>query len=70
MDLPGPGTVFIEQAWKFPAPVYIGDTITAEGTVIFVHPKKPVAHMSFGVVNQDDEEVLTGQATVYTARPQ
>jgi acyl dehydratase len=29
MDLPGPGSVFLSQNWKFTAPVYIGDTITA-----------------------------------------
>ncbi len=69
MDMPGPGTVFIKQAWNFPAPVYIGDTITAEGTVTSIHPDKPVSGMSFRVVNQDGDEVLTGEATVYTAKP-
>ncbi|MGH7597693.1 MAG: MaoC family dehydratase, partial [bacterium] len=33
MDLPGPGTVFLSQNWKFTAPVFIGDTITAEAEV-------------------------------------
>ena len=27
MDIPGPGTVFLSQNWKFTAPVFIGDTI-------------------------------------------
>ena len=31
MDMPGAGTVFMQQEWHFPAPVYVGDTITAEG---------------------------------------
>ena len=26
MDMPGPGTVFLNQTWQFTAPVYIGDT--------------------------------------------
>src|SRR5437870_3426760 len=38
MDLPGPGTVFLSQNWKFTAPVYLGDTITAEAEVVSVHP--------------------------------
>ena len=41
-DLPGPGSVFLSQNWKFTAPVYIGDTITAEAEVTKVHESKPV----------------------------
>ena len=29
MDMPGPGSVFLNQSWNFPKPVYIGDTIRA-----------------------------------------
>src|SRR5690348_17389792 len=39
MDLPGPGTVFLSQNWKVTAPVYIGDTITAEAEVMSGHEK-------------------------------
>ena len=36
-DLPGPGTVFLSQNWKFTAPVFIGDTITAEAEILSLH---------------------------------
>jgi hypothetical protein len=45
-DLPGPGTVFLSQDWKFTAPVFIGDTITARAEVLSVHDSKPVCRRS------------------------
>ncbi len=69
MDMPGPGTVFVDQAWRFPHPVYIGDRIRAEATVRSVRDDKPMATMHFVVTNQDEEEVLVGGATVFQAEP-
>ena len=42
MDMPGPGTVFLSQNWKFIAPVFIGDTITATAEILSLHEEKPV----------------------------
>jgi acyl dehydratase len=69
MDLPGPGTVFLSQNWKFTAPVYIGDTITAEAEVASVHASKPVTQLKIKVVRQTGEVVLEGEAWCYTFRP-
>jgi acyl dehydratase len=69
MDLPGPGTVFLSQSWKFTGPVYIGDTITAEVRVLSVHPTKPVTQLAAKVARQTGETVLEGEAWCYTARP-
>lgn len=66
MDLPGPGTVFLSQDWKFTAPVYIGDTITARAEVLSVHESKPVCRLGVRVVRQDDSTVLEGEAWCYT----
>lgn len=70
MDLPGPGTVFLSQNWKFTAPVYIGDTITAEARVVSVHPAKPVTQLAIQVTRQDGTVVLEGEAWCYTFRPE
>src|SRR6187401_3239762 len=69
MDLPGPGTVFLSQNWKFTAPVYIGDTITAEATVLSVHASKPVTQMGVTVKRQTGEVVLEGEVWCYTMQP-
>ena len=66
MDMPGPGTVFLSQNWKFTAPVFIGDTITAEAEVMSVHETKPVCQLSFKITRQDGETVLAGEAWCYT----
>jgi len=66
MDLPGPGTVFLSQSWKFTAPVYIGDTITAEAEVTSVHATKPVCQLMIKVTRQTGETVLEGEAWCYT----
>ena len=66
MDMPGAGTVFLSQDWKFTAPVFIGDTITARAEVISVHESKPVTRLGITVIRQDDEVVLEGEAWCYT----
>jgi acyl dehydratase len=69
MDLPGPGTVFLSQEWKFTAPVFIGDTITAQAEVTSVHATKPVCQLAIRVLRQEDEVVLEGEAWCYTFGP-
>src|SRR5690606_18395268 len=66
MDMPGPGTVFLSQDWKFTAPVYIGDTITAEAEILSIHETKPVTQLKVRVTRQTGEMVLEGEAWCYT----
>jgi acyl dehydratase len=66
MDLPGPGTVFLSQNWKFTAPVFVGDTITASAEVVSVHASKPVTQLRVQVTRDDGSTVLEGEAWCYT----
>jgi acyl dehydratase len=66
MDMPGPGTVFLSQNWKFTAPVFIGDTITASAEILSIHASKPVSQLSVVVTRQTGETVLEGEAWCYT----
>ena len=69
MDMPGPGTVFMSQEYKYPAPVFIGDTITAEAEVLKTHRSKPIAQLKIVVPRQTGEKVLEGEAWCYTMSP-
>jgi acyl dehydratase len=70
MDMPGPGTVFLSQNWKFTAPVFVGDTITAEAVVLSVHEKKPVCQLGVTIRRQTGEVVLEGETWCYTLQPE
>jgi 3-hydroxybutyryl-CoA dehydratase len=64
-DLPGQGSIYLGQTLKFVAPVFIGDEITARVTVTAVRDDKPIAKLETVCMNQRDEIVIKGEATVH-----
>jgi acyl dehydratase len=69
MRLPGPGSVFLHQEWDYPAPVFLGDTVTAEAEVIESRTDKPITKLRCVATRQDGSEVLRGECVVYTVLP-
>jgi len=67
-QLPGPGSVYMEQTLVFLAPVHMGDTITARVEVIEKIDKKKV-RLKTTCMNQDKVAVLEGEAIVSPPRP-
>jgi len=64
MQLPGPGSIYIQQTLNFQAPVYIGDTVTATVTVTKIRENKPIITLKTVCANQDGTVVIDGEAVL------
>ncbi|MCM2280369.1 MAG: MaoC family dehydratase [Bdellovibrionaceae bacterium] len=64
-QLPGPGSIYLNQHMKFKQPAYIGDTVVAEIKVLNIRPDKPIVSLSTIVRNQNGEILMDGEALVY-----
>jgi 3-hydroxybutyryl-CoA dehydratase len=62
--LPGVGTIYLEQDLKFLAPVYLGDTITAEVEALEKDDKKNIIVFRTLCRNQENTIVIDGKANV------
>lgn len=63
-QLPGPGTIYLEQSLRFCRPVRPGDTVTATLTVSAKEAAKRRVTLDCVVRNQRGEKVITGTALV------
>lgn len=64
MKIPGPGTIYLEQHYKFLAPVRIGDTITAKVEVVEIKSEKNKVTLQTRCFNQNGVMVIDGTAVV------
>ena len=62
--LPGPGTIYLGQDFRFLKPVAPGDTVTATVRVKEKRPGKRIVLLDTVCTNQKGDQVLTGTATV------
>jgi acyl dehydratase len=69
-ELPGAGSVFLHQEWDYPAPVYVGDTVTAEAEVIAARDDKPNTTLRCVARRDPGTEVLRAECDVYTFHPE
>ncbi|NLM87680.1 MAG: enoyl-CoA hydratase, partial [Syntrophomonadaceae bacterium] len=62
------GHVYANQSIKFLKPVYIGDTITATGTIVEKIESKNMIRVETKCVNQDGALVMIGEGMEYILR--
>ncbi|NML10279.1 bifunctional enoyl-CoA hydratase/phosphate acetyltransferase [Sphingobium sp. AR-3-1] len=63
-ELPGPGAIYLSQSLRFTRPVGLGDAITTSVTVTEKRSEHHVLLLDCRCVNQNGDEVITGQAEV------
>ena len=65
MQMPGEGTIYLEQNAKFLKPIYLEDTITATVEIVdIINKEKGILKLRTYVVNQDADIVVDGYAVV------
>ncbi len=68
--MPGNGAVYLSQTFKFVAPVYPGDTVTARVTITKIREDKPIFTLETVCFNQHEEPVVKGEAVVLVDTPE
>lgn len=68
MKLPGPGALYLSQAIEFSAPVFIGDTVEARGTVERIDRETRIVEIKTEITNQHGAKVLAGKARAKVLR--
>jgi len=63
-ELPGPGTIYLNQSLRFLAPVGVGDTVIAVVRVVAKDPVKHHVTLDCTITNQDGKLVISGSAEV------
>ena len=56
--------VYLSQTMKFTAPVFIGDTVTATGTITNIREDKGIVTLETICTNQNGETLVKGEAAV------
>jgi len=56
--------VYLSQTMKFIAPVYLGDTVTATGTITDIREDRGIVTLETVCTNQNGEPTLRGEAVV------
>ena len=62
--VPGKGSIYLGQTFKFKKPVFFDQKITAKVEVLNVREDKPIVTMSTICINEQGEELISGEAVL------
>lgn len=63
-NLPGPGSVYLNQTFSFKKPAYVGDTVTAKVEIISIDAVRRSVTLKTWAVNQNGECLVDGEAII------
>lgn len=61
-QLPGEGSIYLEQNLSFRKPVYVGDRVTARVRITEIQQEKKIVTLETNVYNQENACVILGTA--------
>lgn len=67
-EFPGAGTIYLNQTFKFHAPVYVDDILTYRLEVITQKEGKPIFTIKTEVFGEDNNLRISGEAVIRAAR--
>lgn len=63
-QLPGVGSIYLEQNLSFRKPVYVGDTVTARVRITEIRTEKRIITLETNVYDREDQCVILGTAKI------
>lgn len=60
MELPGEGSVFVNEKLNYRNPVFVGDEITASIEILSIEKKKSLVEVGICCINQNKQIVMDG----------
>jgi len=67
-SLPGKGSIYLSQSFKYIAPVFLGDTVAAKVKVLDISQTRAIATLETVIEKQDGTVCVTGEAKVMVPR--
>lgn len=67
-QLPGEGSIYLEQNLSFRKPVYVGDTVTARIRITEIRQEKKIVILETNVYDQAEQCIILGTAKILYER--